>query len=277
MLSSVWAPSLVERLLLGPMAKTKLTGLTEEELERRKEVYYEHNDYEDEPFQDCFCLAKIPNQPPDYDGPVRYCMNSRVQKIGNSYRCKFHGGAGHGNPDKFEKLAAMTHGMYATQEHLKEEFTEKDEALYMWIMQEWPDAYGIDFDEDPAALHDMHRLAVEIVRAERGRGHVLKEGEVHETDVVGEEGVVLDKNGEVKTEKSEHYLAQMLHRQDKKLTQLEKELGITRKEQMRQDSTDSAVEAIQGLAELGSAFLDRENTDYDPDNKPWTENNGENS
>lgn len=162
--------------------------------------------------------------------------------------------------------------MKATREHLIEDFDDKDQALYDWIMHEWPDAYGIDFDEDPQSMYDMHRLAAEIVRGERGRGFLIEEGEVREDPVRNDEGrVVIGDDGEVVTEKSQHYLADMLARQDSKISDIEKELGITRKERLKQDSTDSAVEAIKSFTELGSAFLDRDEKDYDPDEEPWTD------
>lgn len=251
------------------MAKTKVTGKPREEIEKLR-AEWEENHWIKE-FEDNICLAKIPHQPEDYDGPDRFCTLRDVQEIGDSgsYHCKFHGGAGNGNPEKFDKLAGMTHGMHATAEHLRKDFSEKDEALYEWITNEWPDAYDIDIESDPNAAYDFHRLATEIVRAERGRGHLIEEGEVKEQDRVTDEGnVVLDDDGNVVTEKSEHYLAQMLHRQDNKITKLEKELGISRKERLRQDTTDNAIEVMKGFQELGKEFISRD-SDYDPDDTPW--------
>lgn len=254
------------------MGKQEVAGRTAEEIARRKEDYSG-----DKPYEHTRCLAKIPRQPPDYDGPPRFCQKREVSKVGSNYLCRFHGGA---RTDDFEDvldnldtLANMKHGMKATREHLIEDFDDKDTALYDWIVESYPDAYDIDVEEDPSAAYDLHRLAAEIVRAERGRGFLLKEGEVKEDPVRTEEGqVVIDEHGEVVTEKSEHYLAQMMYRQDNKITKLEKELGITRKEQLRQDSSDDAVEALtKGFSELGRAFLQRDETAYDPDDTPWEE------
>lgn len=256
------------------MAKQEITGATKSELADLRESYSG-----EAPFEEAYCLAKIPRQPDDYSGPPRYCQKRDVSKVGSNHLCKFHGGD---RTDDFEdvlenldKLAPMKHGMEATREHLIEDFDDKDTALYDWIIDSYPEAYDIDIKDDPAAVYDLHRLAAEIVRAERGRGYLLREGEVKEDPVRTEEGqVVIDENGDVVTEKSEHYLAQMMYRQDNKITKLEKELGISRKEQLKQDKSDDAVEAItKGFSELGAAFLQREDTDYDPEDEPWEEDN----
>lgn len=249
------------------MSKKKVTGKTLEEVEELRSEYDG-----DEPFEQHYCLAKIPNQPPDYQGPDRYCYYSETHQRGSNWLCKHHGGKGSHDPDNCEKLAAMTHGMTATQENLLRDFDEKDTALYNWIMSEWPEAYDISLEEDPTARYDFHRLATEIVRGERGRGHLIEEGEITENERYSEDGsIIIDDSGEVVTEKSEHYLAGMLDRQDRKITSLEKELGISRKERLRQDSTDDAVESIKGLAQLGSAFLSREENEYNSDDAPWEE------
>lgn len=260
------------------MATFTVSGYTAEEVEKAKEEW----DSRDRPteragayrneFEESHCLAKIPRQPDDYDGPPRYCMSTNLWH--NSGRCKHHGGAGGRDGDELDKLAAMKHGMNATREHLIEDFSEKDEALYDFIVDGYAESYDIDAEGDPAAAYDLHRLAAEIVRAERGRGYLLKEGEVREKKVRDDGGrIVVDKNGEVVTEKSEHYLAQMMHRQDKKITDLEKELGVTRKEQLRQDNSDTAVEAFKNFAEVGKTILDRESRDFDGEEEPWQGDN----
>lgn len=255
--------------LFRTMAKREVTGGTKEEIQSLRESF------KGEDFDATYCLAKIPRQPEDYTGPPRYCKNTRTSPTGSNHLCKHHGGdlSDDFNEENLDKLAPMKHGIHATREHLIEDFDDKDTALYDWIVDTYPDAYDINTDEDPAALYDLHRLAAEIVRAERGRGFLLREGEVKEDPVRNEEGrVVIDDEGNVVTEKSEHYLAQMMYRQDNKITKLEKELGISRKEQMKQDTSDEAVEAItKGFSELGAAFLQREDKEYDPEDEPWDE------
>lgn len=248
------------------MAKREVTGATLDELDDLRSQW----DPDDGEFEDNYCLAKIPRQPDDYDGPDRYCLKRSVSPIGSAYRCQFHGGAGETNSQNLDKLAAMTHGMKAARDHLVQDFDEKDLALYDWIIDSYSSAYDLDIESDPSAAYDLHRLAAEIVRAERGRGHLVQEGEITEQEVFdGEGNIVIDDQGEVVTEKSEHYLAKMMHRQDKKLTQLQKELGVSRKERLKRDSTDDAIEAVKSFGELGKAFLDREDKEYDPGDKPW--------
>jgi len=265
------------------MASKGVSGWTEEEVQERKEEYEAatkrwpaHN--KGRPcFEDAYCLAKIPHQPDDYDGPTRYCMNTRVKELGDSYRCKYHGG--NSNIDELHPVsetAAITHGMHATREHLVEDFDEKDEALYDHIVDSYADAYDIDPESDPSAAYDLHRLAAEIVRAERGRGFMLDEGEVKEQTVRDEKGrVVVDKDGEVVTEKSEHYLAQMMHRQDKKISDLEKELRVSRRERMKGDNADEAIEGFKAFAEVGKTILDRESQEFDGEEEPWEESGTE--
>lgn len=260
------------------MAKMKLNGQPQEVVDERRETYEARRKKRGEqderpPFDRRFCLAKIPRHPDWYDGPERYCMNPRTHEVGSATRCKFHGGL---SPEISEedrhdpRTAAITHGMHAELDNLIRDFDEKDQALYDWVTTEWPEAYDIDLESDPQAALDFHRLAAEVVRAERGRGVLQEEGEVHEKPVRNDEGrVVVDDQGDVVTDKSEHYLAKMMHRQDDKITKLERELGITRKERLKQDTADSAVESIKSLAEVGSGLIARSEQEYDPDEQPW--------
>lgn len=245
------------------MAKRSISGRTQEEVEELRQEY-------DGEFEKQYCLAKIPYQPEDYDGPDRYCINQETYKLGSNWLCPYHGGKGQVNSQNLEKLAPMKHGMTAARENLRKDFDDKDLALYDWITQSYPEAYDINIKESPADAYDIHRLAVEIVRAERGRGYLLEEGEVTESEKYTEDGaIVRDKEGEVVTEKSEHYLAGMMHRQDTKITKLQRELGVSRKQRQRAQSTDEAVDAIKNFSQLGKEFLSRDDKDYDPEEQPW--------
>lgn len=245
------------------MAQYSVTGKTADEIEELRHRYeVEEDHYVD--FTEAYCLCPIEKQPDDYDGPPRFCSMADTSEVGDGlYRCRYHGGSA--DTSNLDKLAAMTHGLHALRKHIRETFDEKDAAVYDWIINKYPAAYDINIEESPADAYDLHRLAVEIVRAERGRGHILTEGEIHEEEKVGENGIVIDENGEVVTEKSSHYLARMLKDQDNKITKLQKELGISRKERQRAENADDAVEAVKNFAELGSAFLDRDDNEYDPD------------
>lgn len=264
------------------MATRSVSGKTAEEIEQLREEY-EQKMEERLPgtpdFEDAYCLARIAKQPDDYDGPERYCSSRKVRPLGSNWLCKHHGGAtaGSGRNDitEYDGSDSMKHGMFATTDNLIDDFDDKDQALYNWIMREYPKAYDIDLEADPSSQYDLHRLAVETVRAERGRGFLIEEGEVREKKVKDENGaIVVDDDGEIVTEKSQHYLSDVLKDQDNKITKLKKELGITRKERMRHDQTDDAVDAIKGFAELGAEFLARDDKDYDKDaERPWENNN----
>ena len=252
------------------MALQKLTGATNAELQEMRAEF----DGSDEEFEEKYCLAKIPRQPPDYSGLPRYCKSQNTIATGEQYLCPNHGGK---TPDEvvndntnLEPLASMKHGLYATREHLVKDFSQKDRSLYEWVVSTYDDAYNIDAESDPQAAYDLHRLATEIVRAERGRGHLISEGEVNEDPIRDDEGrIVIDEQGEIETEKSQHYLAEMMYRQDNKITKLEKELGISRKERRKHEQGDDAIKALKDFSELGSAFLQRDETDYDPQKAPW--------
>lgn len=250
------------------MASFEVTGKTAEETARRRKEHDEK--YPNDNFDKKYCLAKIPVQPEDYDGPPRFCFDRKTKAIGSNWRCKHHGGAGHSNPENMDKLANMTHGMDALRKHIRQSFDEKDAAIYEWIVTDYPEAYDINIEQSPADAYDIHRLAVEIVRAERGRGYLIDEGEVHEEEVRGEDGaVVVDNSGNVVTSKSQHYLARMLKDQDSKITSLQKELGITRKERQRANQTDDAVDVMKNFTEVGAAILNREENEYSSDDAPW--------
>jgi hypothetical protein len=251
------------------MASKRVTGRTREQIEGLR-LRHEYLD-RDKDFEEQYCLSPIPRQPDDYQGPDRFCVNQGyISKIGSEYRCKYHGGDG--TTEHLDKLANMKHGLRAEDDSLMEDFSEKDETLYQWITEEWPESYDIDTSTDPQAAYDFHRLALAVVRAERGRGYVIEEGEVHEEEKVSEEGaLVVGSDGEVVTEKSEHYLSNMLNRQDNKITKIEKELGITRKERDRSSKQDDAIDAMKGFEALGQKFLGREEKSYDPDDEPWSD------
>lgn len=250
------------------MTQSEVTGKTQEEVDQMREDFKASGKYDD--FDKVYCLANV-KSPDWYDGPPRYCTTiGHYWTSSGKKRCKFHCGPDEDQSQNLYKLAGMTHGMSALREHIRQDFDEKDRALYDWIIDRYTDAYDLDLENDPNTALDLHKYAVETVRGERGRGHLIKEGEVNEDPKISEEGnIVLDEDGQVVTEKSEHYLANMIHRQDKKLLKMEKEMGLTRKEQKRQSSTDDAVEAIKDFSKIGAAFLDRGSQDYDPDEKPW--------
>jgi len=258
------------------MALQSVTGKTHSELQEMRAEF----DGSDAEFEERYCLSKIPRQPPDYSGMPRYCVSMNTMETGDSYLCPHHGGK---TPDEsfedttdLDPMGNMKHGLYATREHLVKDFSQKDRSLYEWVVSTYDDAYNIHVESDPQAAYDLHRLATEIVRAERGRGHIISEGEINEDPIRDDEGrIVVDEHGDIETEKSQHYLAEMMYRQDNKITKLEKELGISRKERRKHEQGDDAIQALKDFSELGSAFLQREETDYTPEDAPWDSENDE--
>ncbi|WP_330630675.1 hypothetical protein [Halocatena halophila] len=230
------------------MAVNSVTGKTNEELERLRE---EH----DHPtsFEKCYCLAKIPRQPEDYDGPVRYCVSRKV--IHPHWICKHHGGAG--STEGLDKLAGMKHGMNASVKHLIEDFSDADQELYDWITQEWPEAYDIDVSEDPQAKYRFHELAVEMVRNERASGYIIRQGEENSKKVFGP-------NGEVEYENVPHYLSDMLQRNRKLVMKMEDNLGISRKKRLQNEKEADATEVMKSFAEVGASLITGADEEYDP-------------
>lgn len=149
------------------MAKYSVSGRTKAQLEELRQDHREKISGEASPqsFEERYCLAKIPRQPDDYDGPQRYCINQETYSHGSNWLCPYHGGKG--DTEGLDDTAAMKHGVTATLEHLVDDFSEKDQALYNWITEQYIESYGLDPENDPATRYDLHRLAAEIVRAVR--------------------------------------------------------------------------------------------------------------
>ena len=246
------------------MSSLEVTGWTPEEVEEHKENFH-FSDTKD--FEDHYCLIEIPRQPDDYQGPVRYC--GKVTKAENNY-CKFHGGTlePEAGLETLDPLASLEHGMYALDKHLKEDFSEKDQALYDWVTETFPQAYDISVEEDvdPASQYDIHQLALEIVRAERGEAYVLEEGEVTEQERYTDEGeLIINEEGEVETEKSQHYLTNMVRKQRNQIMQIEKHLGISRNQRLRRDDAESDREVMEGLADSLGGLIGDSDQEYNPE------------
>ena len=236
------------------MAKYELTGKTESDLaQMRQEARDRDHPIE---FEKRFCLAKIPRQPEEYDGPARYCASTKLLYPG--YRCKFHGGASSGNPETLDPLANMKHGMNATRENLVSDFSEADQDLYDWIVGTWPEAYDVDVSEDPQAEYEFHALAVEIVRAERAEGYLIREGESGKKRV-------FSPSGEMYFDDIPHYLADMLQRQRKLVMKMEDNLGISRKKRMQNEQAKDATDVMKSFAEVGASLISDADQSYNPD------------
>lgn len=236
------------------MASKGITGKTAEQVRERRTEFSESNAAEWYDFEERFCLAKIPHQPDDYDGPDRYCFSTNLDA--ETYICKHHGGAG--DTLGLDPLANMKHGFHATRENLKSDFSDADQELYEWILDEWPEAYDVDLGEDPLAKYEFHALAVEIVRAERAEGFLIEEGEDNVKKVFGP-------TGEVEYEKVPHYLSDMLQRQRKLVMKMEDNLGISRKKRLANETAKDATEAFKSFAEVGASLINDDDAEYDPE------------
>jgi len=235
------------------MAQREVTGGTVQELAELKHDYKQSPKYIESgvPFETAYCLTEIGKQPDDYDGPTRYCTKrvARTDDGGHAYTCRFHGAitSDQAEQDNLEKpgIAALKHGMYATDEHLQEVFTDDDQKLYDFIMS-WAEAYGWpDKSEDPARYDLLEQLAIERVRAARSERYVLEEGEIQEQEV-------FDDQGQVHEIEDENTLTEALRLQRKLILDLMKELGLTPKEQARMGAEESQANAAEQLAEVAA-------------------------
>ena len=263
------------------MATEEVTGATKQELEdlRRDQHVGTRAHENDVPFETAFCLTKIGRQPDDYDGPPRYCRR-RACKLTHeewderypdrpfrnfepeSYwpSCPFHGRK---NGDHTEKgliepgMANLKHGMYASDERLREDFSEADEELYEEIL-EWAEIY--DFpprEEDPARWKLLEKLAINEVRSVRGYLYLYDEGEIQLRDIYDENGVLVGEEPEENALATEYRLLQ------RSLLDIMKELGLTPKEQSKMTAEQTEANASERLAEVAEEALS-EDQDYDP-------------
>ena len=257
------------------MSSKELTGRLPENLNEEATEFYNTSKYADRgfSFSDIYCLAEIRRQPDDYDGPQRYCFRYCKQKVDDPHekdeiapRCKYHGGVNqNNNPNKEENLTPgcggkknLKHGMYATDEFLKEHFTEHDQKLYDKIMS-WGNAYGIDPEEDPAEHDMLHQLAVERVRAARSADYLLEESELDDTPVFDSQGNLVEREDTTNALSEEH------QRQRKLILKIMKEMGLTPKERAKMDKNESEANASDVLVEVASEAISSENGSYDPE------------
>lgn len=254
------------------MAAEEVTGYDHDELRDLKAEYEttpKHVDDEIE-FETAYCLTRIGKQPDDYDGPTRHCAQrvSRISGGGHAPNCRFHGGNTTGETDNLELLAAMTHGMYATDDHLQDEFTDADQDLYDFIMS-WADAYGWPAkEEDPARYDVLEQLAISRVRVARSEKYILDEGEKRVEEIY-------DENGNPRTIEDPHTLSEDIRLKRKLVLDMMKELGLTPKERSRMDMQESEASAMDQLADLASdAVFSGDSGEFDPDDPVFEDNDG---
>lgn len=255
------------------MSSGEVNGKTVEEVRDFIHDRYEGTVYEERgiPPKTVFCLAEIRFQPEDYDGPQRYCVSYATQRADDpkekedfAPKCRHHGGASVTGddveyPDSLAEvsLTNLKHGMYASDEHLKQDFTEEDQKLYDFIMS-WAETYGIEKEEDPAQYDLLQQLAVERVRAARSSKYLLEEGETDDTPVFDSQGNPYER------EDVSNALSETHQRQRKLIVRIMKEMGLTPKERSRMDADSREASATEEIAEVAKSALNSEEGSYDP-------------
>lgn len=265
------------------MAAGEVTGASPEELEEMRAEYRgTPNDRAGIDFETAFCLTRIGKQPEEYEGGERFCRRRAAklseeewseeypdeeyeQRDPRCYHpsCQFHGRR-HGChteslPDD-RGTANLKHGMYASDERLREDFSEADERLYQEIL-DWAEVY--DFpprEEDPARWKLLEKLAINEVRSVRGYLYIYDEGEVQLKDVYNDDGIVIaeDEIAEENALSKEYRLLQST------LLDIMKELGITPKESSKLSAAEKEADASAVLADVAKEALSDDN-EYEPD------------
>lgn len=257
------------------MASGEITGGTQEQIKSLEGKHYNSRFYEKHsiPFEVAYCLTEIGKQPDDYDGPQRYCrrqVTKRDNYEGDEYdeeaysvACPFHGGdlktVGENQAHNLENpcTAAIRHGAYAEDEHLKMDFDEHEQRLYDEIMEDWPEIYDWPpRSEDPARYRILRRVAVNEVRAIREEDY-LDGMEVVEIEDRDDQGIVMGTHDEENPLSREYRLLMS------EVTDQMKELGLTPKERQKMDTLESKADKDDKLTEIAGDALSGDG-DYDP-------------
>jgi hypothetical protein len=250
------------------MAAGEITGRDESGIDELREQYRQSPKFTEKgiPFDVAYCLNRIGKQPDEYDGPQRYCANrvARPDDGSHAHCCNFHGGKKNPDTSQLEKLAATKHGMYSTKEHLKEVFTEEDEALYEFVMG-WADAYDWPSrEEDPSRYDDLETIAVNRVRVARSNKYILEEGELKRQEVY-------DENGNLIEQDDQHALSEDVRLKRKLILDVKKELGLTPKSRSRMNTDEKTAGAAEQIADVASEAVLGESGEYDPDSDIFDE------
>ena len=240
------------------MAKQEVTGMTPDGKEELREDFQGSNASDHYEFEERYCLRQIAYQPDEYDGPERFCQKT-AQGSANDYRCHTHENwATPQGADVLDTLGNMKHGMYATDEHLLEDMEEDEEKLYNEVLS-WAETYYIDPEEDPSVWDDLQMLAVERVRAYRTSKWVLEKGETRKQPVFDAEGRIVDEEDAPNAISEEHRRLKNL------VMSLKRDLGLTRKERLKQDNMDDISESAESLSDTMQELVTEQEEEYDPD------------
>lgn len=242
------------------MAVEKVTGWTKEDVARER---HEHPDDHEYDFEEFYCLTQINRQPPDYDGPPRYCAKYTLLdddfENGRRPSCRFHKRNIEDLPDegRWEEgdVTNMKHGMYAEDENLKDDFSEADEKLFEKIMG-WAEDFG--FEEGSPAYTQLESLALSKVREMRAEKYLNENGELVEREAWNPE------KEELETWEEVHPLSDQLRLKKQTIVDMMKELGLTPKAQSQMDAASSEGNAMDAFAEMAESALDDDEAEYDP-------------
>lgn len=242
------------------MASQKVTGWTKEDRERERREHPDDHTWE---FEEFYCLAEIPHQPDDYEGPTRYCANytKRLEGEDRRPRCRFHDAEKNWEPEDENPISEgearhLKHGMYAEDENLKEDFSEADKKLFEKIMG-WAEDFG--FEAESPAYMQLESLALSKVREMRAEKYLNEEGELVEREAWNPEEETLETWEEV------HPLADHLRLKKRTILDMMKELGLTPKSQASIDASEGSANASEAIAEIAEEALDSEEAEYDPE------------
>lgn len=249
------------------MALQQVTGQPPEVIENEyREDFQSKSESEWYDFEERYCLFSIPHQPEDYDGPERYCVArcSYHHEETDTWRCKAHKGQGVGHKETLRE-GNPKHYMYATDEYLMDNLTDAEQELYQNILS-WAEVYGISEEEDPASYDDLKLLAKQRVREVKASKYIFEKDEMVEKFIRDEEGnVVLDDDGNPKTEDDINPASEEYRRLVNLIKGLKKELGITRREQLKADDRSQASDAADRTSEAMSELVSDDEKNYNPD------------
>jgi hypothetical protein len=246
------------------MAEQEVTGATPEEMEQMRQDFQERNESDWYEFGERFCCFQIPHQPEDYDGPIRHCK-ARARhsyRDGKIWRCQAHKGKGVGNVDSLTP-GNPKHYMRASDEYLMDHLTDAEQELYDHIL-DWAEIYGISEEEDPAAYDDLKLLAKQRVREVKASKYLFEKGEIVDKLVRDEEGnVILDEDGEPKTEDDTNAASEEYRRLVNLISSLKRDLGITRKERMKAEDRNIAAESADTASEAMQELVADDDKEFD--------------
>lgn len=242
------------------MAKEEVTGATSAEVSALRDDFEASPKADLYDFDSFYCLFQIPYQPEDYEGRDRFCQQAATCL--ETDRCRFHKSrskaTGHTETLEDPALANLKHSAYASMDTIKKTLEPHEQKLYDEVLS-WAETYHIDREADPAVWDDLVILAGERVRHLRTQTWMFQHGESQEQPIFDPDGNIVD----------HETLPSGLSEEHRRITQmvmgLKRELGLTRKERLKQDTLDTATDSANALAEAMGAMIQDKDTGYSPE------------